>query len=48
MRIKYDELCGWLLGIATVLFAGKCFILPDLSIIEILILILKGEIGWWW
>ena len=46
MRIKYDRLAGWLAGVATVLFAGKLWLVPDLSIWEILKIIVKSQFWW--
>ena len=46
MKINWDKLCGWSLGVVFVMVVGKCWIVPDMSIWEILRIIVENQIGW--
>jgi len=48
MEINWDKWSGKILGVIFCLIVGKCFLLPDLSIIEILKVILESQIWWVW
>jgi hypothetical protein len=48
MNINWDRLAGRTLGVIFVVVMAKVWLAPDMSIWEILKIIVKGEIGWWW
>jgi len=45
MKIKWDSLCGFLLGIITAVIIGKIYIVPWMDWLEVLWIVLKGQVG---
>ena len=43
-----DHILGTILGVIFVVAVGKLWIVPDMTVWEILKLIVKSQIGWSW
>ena len=43
-----DYILGTFLGVICVLIVGKLWIVPDMTIVEILKIIVESQIGWSW
>ena len=45
MMIKWDSLCGWILGVVVVVIIGKVWIVSWMDWWEVLWVVVKGQIG---
>ena len=45
MKIHWDSLCGWSLGIITACAIGKLWIVPWMDWLEVLWVVVKGQVG---
>ena len=43
-----DYVLGTLAGIILTVFLGRMYIVPEKTVLEILIIVLKSQIPWWW
>ena len=48
MRIKWDSVAGWILGLVFCLVVGKCWLVTDMTVVEILKVIVESQVGWSW
>ena len=45
MKIQWDSLCGWILGVGTAVIIGKYYIVPWMDWWEVLWVVVKGQVG---